>query len=395
MEEIHDETDDYLEDYAKRAITLKRSGHEFSQPSGVSNNSYSLREVSREYALSNPRSVFIDEMIYIEEKQETEPARTLKTVFKDAADRYWEFTVSIPTVEKKDLRESILYSVVFLYLSLLIISISVNLFVFRHEMRPLYSLLKWLKTYTIGEHKSLPETKTGISEFRELYRAMAYSTQKNEEIFEQQKQFISNAAHELQTPLAVCKNRLELLTEYETFGEKELSEIMSVQETLEHIIRLNKSLLFLSKIENGQFPETAEICMNDLIKKIAISVCEAYEYKHIVFRCEEKGRFTIVINELLASSLVGNLLKNACLHNIDNGWVHIEIHHNAILFSNTGEEKALDENFIFKRFYQSKNKKSASTGLGLAIAYSICQYYHLNLQYEYKTGEHHFRIAAL
>jgi signal transduction histidine kinase len=394
IDEIHDETDDYLDDYAKRIIILKRSGHEFSQPSGLSNNSCFLREVSPEYAQANPRSLFIDEMIYIEEKQETEPARTLKVIFKDVDNRYCELTVSIPTVEKKDLQESILYSVAFLYLSLLAVSISVNFFVFRYEMRPLYSLLKWLKTYTVGQNKNLPEMKTNITEFKELYYAVEYSTKKTEEIFEQQKQFISNAAHELQTPLAVCKNRLELLAECETLDEKELSEIISVQETLEHIIRLNRSLLFLSKIENGQFLETSEIRLNDLVKKIAPAFCEAYEYKHIAFCLEEKGEFKIVINELLATSLVNNLLKNAWLHNHENGWIRIEIHHETILFCNTGEENALDKDFIFKRFYQSKNKKEKSTGLGLAIAYSICQYYRMNLQYEYRTNEHHFRITA-
>jgi signal transduction histidine kinase len=393
IDEIHDETDDYLDDYAKRIITLKRSGHEFSQLSDISNNSYSLREVPEAYAQSARRPRFIDEMVYIEEKQETEPARTLITVFKDRDGRFYELSVSIPTIEKKDLRESILYSIAFLYLSLLTVLILINFAVFRHEMKPLYALLKWIRTYTIGQNKRVPEAKTNITEFRELYSAMEYSATKNEEIFEQQKQFISNAAHELQTPLAVCKNRLELLAEYDTVGEKELAEIISIQNTLEHIIRLNRSLLFLSKIENGQFLETTEICFNNLIKKIAADFRDAYEYKHLVFQIEEKGVFDVVMNELLATSLITNLLKNACLHNHENGRIYIEIGQNAILFSNTGDSEALNTEFIFKRFYQSKNRKEKSTGLGLAIAYSICRYSHLNLQYEYLSDEHCFRIT--
>lgn len=393
VDEIHDETDDYLEDYAERLIALKRTGHAISPSSGAGNNSCSLREVTEAYARANPPTLFDDEMVYVEEKHETEPARTLKTIFDGADGRYYELTVSIPTIEKEDLQESILYFVAVLYLSLLAASILVNFIVFRHEMKPLYALLRWLRGYTIGQNKPLPEAKTGIAEFRELYRAMASTTKKNEELFEQQKQFISNAAHELQTPLAVCKNRLELLAEGEAMGEKELAEIMSVQETLEHIIRLNRSLLFLSKIENGQFLEAAEIRFNDLTGKIADNFRQAYGYKRLEFRIEEKGVFVVAMNELLATSLVTNLLKNACLHNHSGGWVGVQIFRDELLFSNTGEPEALDKEFIFKRFYQPKSKKEKSTGLGLAIAHSICRYYHLSLQYEYRAGVHQFRIA--
>jgi signal transduction histidine kinase len=394
INEIHDETDDYLEDYAERIINLKHAGHEFAESSVTGNNTYSLRKVTEAYARNNPHTLFTDGTVYIGDDQESEAARTLKTIFKDIDGCFYELTVSILAIEEDDLQESILYSIALLYLALLVTLILVNFIVFRNEMKPLYILLKWIRTYTIGQNKPLPEMKSNITEFRELYHAMDSTTKKNEEIFEQQKQFISNAAHELQTPLAVCKNRLELLAECEIMRKKELAEIMSVQETLEQIIRLNRSLLFLSKIENGQFLETTEICFNNLIKKISVGFHEAYEYKNLDFNLREKGIFNIAMNELLANSLVTNLIKNAFLHNCKNGQIDIEIYRDTILFSNTGEGEALDRNFIFKRFYPQKNKKEKSTGLGLAIAHSICQYYHLSLQYNYRAGKHCFCVAV-
>ena len=69
----------------------------------------------------------------------------------------------------------------------------------------------------------------------------------------------------MQTPLAICQNRLEMMAESESLTEDQLTEIAKIQQTLTYIIRLNKSLLFLSKIENGQFQESQEICLNDLI----------------------------------------------------------------------------------------------------------------------------------
>jgi signal transduction histidine kinase len=392
IEEIHDETDDYLEEYARRVITLKRAGHDFSSHAGPGNNGYSAREVTREYALSRPRVLFLDEMMYIDEKLEEEPARVLKTIFMDADGRYHEIVVRVPTIDKEELQESMIFSVLILYFSLLVASLLVNFIVFHHETRPLHALLKWFRSYTIGQRDALPATRAVASEFKELYRAVESSTRKNEEIFEQQKQFISNVAHELQTPLAICKNQLELLAEQESASEKQLAGIMTVQETLDRLVRLNRSLLFLSRIENGQFIEMKEICLNDLVKKIAPAFGEAYAYRNITFRVEESDDFRVVMDEMLATSLVTNLLKNAYLHNRENGSARVEIRQDALLFANTGSPVALDSERVFKRFYRS-GAGEHSTGLGLAIARSICRGYRLELVYAFEEGEHRFQVA--
>ena len=100
IDEINDETDDSLEDYSETIITRALAGQPLPSHSDGSNNSYFLHEVSREYARSLPHIRYSDEEIFIAEKGETEPARILKTIFKDRKDRYFELTVSIPTIEK-------------------------------------------------------------------------------------------------------------------------------------------------------------------------------------------------------------------------------------------------------------------------------------------------------
>ena len=264
IEEIHDETDDYLEERARRAIVLRSAGHEPFP--GVRNDGYSAREVTEEYARSHPRVLFLDEMVYVAEELEEEPVRALKTIFQDAAGRYHEIVVRTPTIDKEELQRSILSAMIFLYLSLLVASLLVHFMVFRREMQPLHALLKWLRSYTIGQRSDLPATGARAAEFRELYRAVDTSTRRNEEIFEQQKQFISNAAHELQTPLAICKNQLELLAEQATAGGE---GIVNLQVTIERLVRLNRSLLFLSRIENGQFTGSEEVSFNALVGEIA------------------------------------------------------------------------------------------------------------------------------
>ena len=388
IEEIHDETDDYLEERARRAIVLRSAGHEPFP--GVRNDGYSAREVTEEYARSHPRVLFLDEMVYVAEELEEEPVRALKTIFQDAAGRYHEIVVRTPTIDKEELQRSILSAMIFLYLSLLVASLLVHFMVFRREMQPLHALLKWLRSYTIGQRSDLPATGARAAEFRELYRAVDTSTRRNEEIFEQQKQFISNAAHELQTPLAICKNQLELLAEQATAGGE---GIVNLQVTIERLVRLNRSLLFLSRIENGQFTGSEEVSFNALVGEIAPDFGEAYAYREIAFSVIEEGTFRVTMDEMLARSLVMNLLKNAYLHNREGGRARVEIRRDGLLFANTGDPAPLDEKHVFERFYRSGSAGEHSTGLGLAIARSICRCHGLDLRYDFEDGEHRFRVS--
>ena len=137
-------------------------------------------------------------------------------------------------------------------------------------MRPLYALLRWLDGYTVGARNAPLAVETSVTEFRKLNDAARRYAERAESSFERQKQFIGNASHEMQTPLAVCRNRLEMLVDdaHALTGEQ-LGEIAKVQRTLDYLVRLNRSLLLLSKIDNGQFPEAEEVDVNALVRRTA------------------------------------------------------------------------------------------------------------------------------
>lgn len=392
IDEVNDEVDDSLEDYSENIITRALAGQKLPSHSDGTNNSYFLTEVTKDYADKTPHIQYFDEDIYIVEKGETEPARILTTIFKNQEGRWFELTVSTPTIEKDDLQDAILNWIIILYFTLLVIVLVINIWVYHDTMKPLYVLLKWMDHYTIGNVVSLPPLETGITEFRKLHEAAARSVDRNQAIFEQQKQFIGNASHELQTPLAICQNRLEMLAENEAVTEDQLIEITKIQETLSYIIRLNKSLLFLSKIENGQFQENQDICLNDLIRRQLEDYEDIYAYKQISVSIEEQAKHTLHMNPTLATALVTNLLKNAYVHNIPEGKIRITITGEMLIFCNTGLPEALDGEKIFHRFYQGKTTGQGSSGLGLSIAKAICNLYHISLQYSYQSGEHLFTI---
>lgn len=117
--EINDEADDALEDYSELIVTRMLAGRALPSLNSGSNNSYSIAPVDEAYASKHPRIVYYDAEVFIPEKDETEPARILTTVFQDRDGNYFELKVATPTFEKDDLLETILGWVVSLYFLLL------------------------------------------------------------------------------------------------------------------------------------------------------------------------------------------------------------------------------------------------------------------------------------
>lgn len=391
VEEVNDEVDDTLEDYSEGLIIRALSGEDMPTASNGSNNQYYLYEVSESYAASHPQITYRDEMVFITEKSETEPARVLITIFRTEDERYMELVVYTPTIEKLDLLRAILGWIIFLYVLLLLIILSINIWVFRKNMKPLYVLLKWLDSSQLGKKNEPLENTTKITEFRKLNAATMAFAERGEKLFEQQKTFIGNASHEMQTPLAICRNRLEMLMEDETLTEHQLNELIKTHQTLENLTRMNRSLLLLCKIENGQFADTRSVCLNDILTHYLDDYKEVYAYRNITVTVTTDSSFCVEMNDSLVSVLVTNLLKNSFVHNIDGGFIYIKITANTFEISNTGE-KPLDRGRIFERFYQGQ-KKEGSTGLGLALVDSICKANHLKIDYTYVENRHIFTIS--
>jgi signal transduction histidine kinase len=392
IDEINDETDDSLEDYAEQIIMRSLGGEELPSENNNSNNQYYLKEITAAEALRKPQIRYTDSMVYIPLKRETEPARILTTVYRDGNGKYYELLVAIPTIEKKDLKEAILYWMIFLYFGLLLCILLINVWVYHISNRPLHKLLAWLNRYKMGSENAPLNNDTDITEFKKLNEAVVRSMKRSEEVFEEQKQFTGNASHEIQTPLAVCRNRLENLMDDESLTETQLEELSKTLQTLEYISRLNKTLLLLSKIENSQFPGTHAIELNPIIKKNVRNYEEMYAHMHIEVEIRESGTFEAVMNETLADILAGNILKNAFVHNTANGKIEIAVFPSRLVFKNTGQEFPLDPRLIFKRFYKG-NSKPESSGLGLALIKSICDLEKLHIGYSFEENMHCFEIS--
>ena len=391
VDEINDEADDTLEDYSEMIIIRMLAGRELPPLNSGSNNSYSIVPVDEFYVDTHPRINYYDAEVYIPEKEETEPARILTTIFQDAGGNYYELKVATPTFEKEDLLRAIFSWVVILYLLLLTTTLILTMWVFHRSMRPLYELLQWLDRYRPGQKNSRVPNNTRIKEFSKLNTAAQEAVDRVENVVEQQKQFIGNASHELQTPLAVLGSRIEWMLDKTEPNEMQAEELLKMQRSLSHIVRLNKTLLLLTKIENGQFPESRPIALGSFIEEQAELYNEIYADRGLSCETDIQEDFTVEMNESLASTLTNNLLKNAFVHSEPGSKIAIIVRPRKLSVSNDGAQP-LDADRIFDRFFQGE-KKEGSTGLGLALVKAVCKYYHLGLEYRFDNGRHCFSVT--
>lgn len=393
IDEVVDETDDTLENSAKIIIRSALEDPTVLDTEGKLMSFYKFRPISEEEG-QNYRERFYDSTAYIEIEDEYEPVRVMQTAFCMADGCYYELTLKISTLERDDMVEAMLWYLGALFLLfLLCTSIGIRL-VLRGVFHPLTVLLGWLHDIQPGKPVSALVNSTRIREFRELNDAAVSMSQRGYKAYQEQKQFIENVAHELQTPLAIVRGKVELLAEREGMDEQQMQELDAICTTLGRAVRLNKSLLLLSRIENGQYDaEAVEVSVDKLIDDSLPDLLEIYEYKQVqLVRRQGEQPFLIRCNQMLAQMLVSNLLKNALLHNLDQGVFRVITTPDSLTVENSGKA-SLDATKLFQRFYHGAEASKDSTGLGLAIAKSIADSASLQLTYFWNEGIHAFRLV--
>ena len=389
-DQIHDEVDDALEDYTTLIITRKLAGRELPHAGDGSNNTFTITPVSADYARRNSHYRYHDESVYIPEKREYEPARVITTIFNDAEGQYYELKVSTPSFEKADLFSAVLLWIVALYVLLLLITVGITMLIFYRNMRPLYILLEWLDSYHPGVNPKPINNPTRVTEFKRLNVALQSAIDRSEQMLERQTQFIGNASHELQTPLAIIGNRVEWLLDESKLTDEQAMELYKINKTLSRAVRLNKTLLLLTKIENSQFIETSQVDLVAIVSETVESLSEIYLSRQIKFATDLPSKFEVQMNESLASTLVTNLIKNVYVHSEQGVEARAAIVGRKLIVENQGREM-LDREHIFERFYQGSQRET-SMGLGLALVAAICRHYNINIEYSFVNGSHRFEV---
>lgn len=369
LEELYDNTDDGLKDQKIQIIRKAYENESILKQHQFDLNQYKITPISAKDYLETDS--FRNENFFMEYDEEMEPYRVLETYFIDKNGNHHKLEIRTATVEEDDFIESLLIALVILYILIIASILIINNISLKKIWKPFYSTLNYLRDYEFGKNKKLISNKTPITEFKLLDSEIAKMITRNEKSVYQQKQFIENASHELQTPIAVALNQIDVLLESDDLTQKNYLEINQIRNTLKRMSTLNQSLLMLSKIENQQFKDKEEVVFNTVVKTMISDFNSILEFKSIALELIENGEFKTLINKDFAYSLLSNLIKNSIKYNINNGKIIIEIDNLSLKIKNTSKRKTpLNSEDIFRRFYK-ESEDHLSTGLGLSIVKTI------------------------
>ena len=312
--------------------------------------------------------------------------RILSHDFKADHKKYLlEIGISLDTVNE---RTAPLQSIAFMVLVVMIIlTILADQLYSDYILRPLGLIIK---TKLIGQKfpnfGSYKQVETSTDDFQHLDISIHEMIQTIESTFQKEREFISNASHELMTPISILQSKIENMFEQEDIADEIKGRLLEMQKILNRLKSITKTLLLISQIENDQFLKEDNIKISALLQEVYDEISIRFQDKNINYSIEVRNDFLLVkVNKFLLFNLLFNLINNAIKYNRENGDIHVEVSQEKgeyfveIIDSGIGINPA-DIPFIFNRFKKLKQSlQQDSFGLGLPIVKSIADFHRIRI----------------
>lgn len=286
----------------------------------------------------------------------------------------------------------------FIQILLVFIVISISFYFTIHLItkrlwQPFDDTLRQTELFNIAQDKLPNFTPTDVKEFARLNESLTKLMNRSQKTFKIQKEFTENASHELQTPLAVMRTKLDMLMQ-EELNERQMKYIADLDMLTMRMSHLNRNLLLLAKIDNAQYDTIEEIDIIDFVSS-HLSLYKTLQNDVVIniHNRNKKSKIVIKANEILFECLFKNLIINAKRHSPQNSEVTITVKEKQLTISNhSTDNKALNKDTLFHRFGSTNTKKSGN-GLGLAIVKAICDFHKWEIEYTFKEQNHNFTIT--
>jgi signal transduction histidine kinase len=283
----------------------------------------------------------------------------------------------------------------FVFIGLFAATLIFNWAISKNLWKPFRQSLHKIRTAELQMMQHTKFEKTNIQEFNELNASLNYMTGKIYKDYLNMKEFTENAAHEMQTPVAVVLSKLELLLQDTNLKDDQVQSVLQSTAALRQLSKLNESLLLLAKIENSQFETAEEINLTEVTKKYLQLFDEFIKEKQLSIQTNFNSPFKVKLHHFLADSLITNLLGNAIKYNFTGGNIAIVSSENYYQISNTSMLEAIPAGKLFMRLNTSKDNQETSHGLGLAIVKKIAEANHFYINYNYENRKHIFIISKV
>jgi two-component system sensor histidine kinase QseC len=274
---------------------------------------------------------------------------------------------------------------------LIIVGVAVTArFISRYVFSSFEKTLNIIQSFSLRQKEKIVLPATSTAEFKQLNFFLKKMTDIALEDYSRVKEFSENASHEVQTPLAVIRSKLELLAET-SINETQAILMDDMQNAVERLVKINRSLLLLTKLDNFEFEVNESITFCKIAKESIRSFDHWIQLKNINVIQKFDKEITLQIHPSLAEILVSNLLSNAIRYNVDGGQIILTLTKNAFIVNNTGLPPQIEPELLFRRFKKS-NQSADSIGLGLSIVKQICTVNNFKVNYHYGNGLHTLRV---
>lgn len=335
-----------------------------------------------------PPTRIVGEKRYLAAANEWEPYRTLTTTVPYQGQPY-RLVLRSSLVESEDLLAAIGLAQAGLLVVLLGGLVLVQQRVARRLWQPFYQTLAQLRRFRLDQRAPVELAASPTLEFQELNTALTDLLTQHRRLYHSQKEFTENAAHEMQTPLAVQHTKLELLAQQPDLSEEQAQHLDALLAVTQRLARLNRSLLLLARLENQQFAADEQVELSQVLTSLTAQVQEQIEAAGLSLTLALAAPVTLRANATLVEILVSNLLVNAIRHNGPGGTVAVTLTAGQLTVENTGRAEALPAGREFARFRKDALSAAGGVGLGLAISRQICDTCGLTLAYEFAPPNRH------
>jgi len=273
---------------------------------------------------------------------------------------------------------------------MIILTIAADQLYSTYVLNPLSLIIKTkLKGNKFPNFGSYREVKTSTSDFQQLDLSIHQMIQTIESTFQKEREFISNASHELMTPISILQSKIENMFEQEDIADELKVRLLEMQRILNRLKSITKTLLLISQIENDQFLKEDKITISELLQEVYDEISIRLQDKNISYELQVNNDWTLVnVNKFLLFNLLFNLVNNAIKYNREDGKITIE----TLKENNNFVVKIIDTGlgisetdlpYIFNRFKKLKQSlQQDSFGLGLPIVKSIADFHHIKIEVE-------------
>lgn len=282
------------------------------------------------------------------------------------------------------IERSILFDALGILLVVIVAGSCVAYFLIGHYTKPVQQLSAHMKEISPNTLSDSIEIEGGEEEIQELVKSFNQMTEQLDEAFAMQRRFSASAAHELRTPIAVLRTKLDVFKKKKR-EQHEYDELVTTMET--YIDRLSSIITDLLEFaETSELGEVEDVSLDSVIKTVVDDLESVAQNNMINMQIDiqpkaqsEAQAFIVKGNTNLLYRALYNLVENAIRYNYEEGSVNITLEtrgqEGVIIIADTGVGIAPEQReLVFEPFYRvnkSRSREFGGAGIGLSLVKTI------------------------